>query len=158
MSAFFYFSRKIQDKIGNRWMFGQLLLMVIVFSFYFIGLSMLEIPYTLVLALFGALLEMVPYAGPTMAAIPAALLRISGVAVAGDSGYHSLCRDSTSAESYRRAAAGDATHRRIESCGSYLGAAYRRESCRYRQYTPLQYLRRRRRCLDEFLGKKKQNG
>ncbi len=68
-----YFSRKIQDKIGQ-WMFGQLLLMVIVFSFYFIGLSMLEIPYTLVLALFGALLEMVPYAGPTMAAIPAALL------------------------------------------------------------------------------------
>ncbi len=68
-----YFSRKIQDKI-SQWMFGQLLLMAIVFLFYFIGLSMLDIPYALVLALFGALLEMVPYAGPTMAAIPSAIL------------------------------------------------------------------------------------
>lgn len=68
-----YFSRKIQDKIGQ-WMFGQLLLMSIVFLFYFIGLSILGIPYALLLALFGGLLEMVPYAGPTMAAIPAVLL------------------------------------------------------------------------------------
>lgn len=68
-----YFSRKIQDKIGQ-WMFGQLLLMTIVFTFYFIGLSILEIPYAFLLALLGGLLEMVPYAGPTMAAIPAIIL------------------------------------------------------------------------------------
>ncbi len=67
------FSRKIQDKIGQ-WMFGQLLLMAVVFSFYFIGLTMLGIPYAFLLALLGGLLEIVPYAGPTMAAIPAALL------------------------------------------------------------------------------------
>ncbi len=68
-----YFSRKIQDKIGQ-WMFGQLLLMLIVFSFYFIGLTALGIPYALLLALLGGLLEMVPYAGPTMAALPAIAL------------------------------------------------------------------------------------
>ncbi|QQS21211.1 MAG: AI-2E family transporter [Candidatus Moraniibacteriota bacterium] len=68
-----YFSRRIQDKIGQ-WMFGQLLLMTIVFSFYFIGLTALGIPYALILALLGGLLEMVPYAGPTVAAIPAILL------------------------------------------------------------------------------------
>jgi predicted PurR-regulated permease PerM len=68
-----YFSRRIQDKIGQ-WMFGQLLLMIIVFSFYFIGLTVLGIPYALLLALFGGLLEMVPYAGPTMAAVPAVIL------------------------------------------------------------------------------------
>jgi predicted PurR-regulated permease PerM len=68
-----YFSRKIQEKIGQ-WMFGQLLLMLIVFSFYFIGLSALGIPYALLLALLGGLLEMVPYAGPTMAALPAIAL------------------------------------------------------------------------------------
>lgn len=68
-----YFSRKIQDKIGQ-WMFGQLLLMVIVFSLYFVGLTALDIPYAFLLALLGGLLEMVPYAGPTMAALPAVIL------------------------------------------------------------------------------------
>lgn len=55
-------------------MFGQLLLMVTAFSLYFIGLSILGIPYALTLALLGGILEMVPYAGPTMASIPAILL------------------------------------------------------------------------------------
>jgi len=68
-----FFSKKIQDKIGQ-WMFGQLLLMVTAFSLYFIGLSILGIPYALTLALLGGILEMVPYAGPTMASIPAILL------------------------------------------------------------------------------------
>ena len=68
-----YFSRKIQEKIGQ-WMFGQLLLMAIVFTFYFIGLTALGIPYALLLALLGGLLEMVPYAGPTVAALPAIAL------------------------------------------------------------------------------------
>lgn len=68
-----YFSRRIQDKIGQ-WMFGQLLVMISAFSLYFIGLSALGIPSALLLALLGGLLEMIPYAGPTMAALPAALL------------------------------------------------------------------------------------
>lgn len=68
-----FFSKKIQDKIGQ-WMFGQLLLMLVAFVLYFIGLSILGIPYVLVLALLGGLLEIVPYAGPTMAALPAVLL------------------------------------------------------------------------------------
>ena len=68
-----YFSRRIQDKIGQ-WMFGQLLVMASAFSLYFIGLSALGIPSALLLALLGGLLEMIPYAGPTMAAIPAAIL------------------------------------------------------------------------------------
>ncbi len=68
-----YFSRKVQEKIGQ-WMFGQLLLMIIVFSMYFIGLTALGIPYAFLLALLGGILEMVPYAGPTVVAIPAILL------------------------------------------------------------------------------------
>lgn len=68
-----YFSRRIQDKIGQ-WMFGQLLVMISAFSLYFIGLSLLGIPSALLLALLGGLLEMIPYAGPTMAAVPAAVL------------------------------------------------------------------------------------
>ncbi len=81
-----YFSRKVQDKIGQ-WMFGQLLLMTIAFTFYFIGLSVLGIPYALLLALLSGLLEMVPYAGPIMAATPAIILGLTvspwlGVAVA----------------------------------------------------------------------------
>ena len=55
-------------------MFGQLLVMISAFSLYFIGLSALGIPSALLLALLGGLLEMIPYAGPTMAALPAALL------------------------------------------------------------------------------------
>ncbi len=66
------FSR-IQLKIGM-WLRGQLILSLIVGLMAFIGLSILGLPYALVLGLMAALFEFVPYLGPILAAIPAILL------------------------------------------------------------------------------------
>lgn len=71
-----YFSdliERIQAKIGG-WLRGQLLLMLIVGSLTFIGLSLLGVKYALILALVAGLLEIVPYIGPIFAAIPAVIL------------------------------------------------------------------------------------
>lgn len=61
----------IQDKMG-RWLRGQLTLSLIVFLSIWIGLSLLGVKNALVLALFAGLMELVPYIGSTIAAIPAA--------------------------------------------------------------------------------------
>lgn len=78
--------KRVQRKIGQ-WLFGQLLSMFLIFIVYWIGLSLLGVPYALTLALFGGLLEIVPYVGPIIASIPALLLAfftspILGLAVA----------------------------------------------------------------------------
>lgn len=65
-------ARIIYHKIGH-WMLGQLLLMVIVFVLYFIVLTLLGVPNALALALLGGILEIIPYIGPVVAAIPAIL-------------------------------------------------------------------------------------
>jgi predicted PurR-regulated permease PerM len=62
---------RIQSKIG-RWMFGQILLMVIIFVLDFIALSVFNIPYALILALLAGILEIVPYLGPIISATLAA--------------------------------------------------------------------------------------
>lgn len=64
---------RIQIKIGG-WLRGQLLLCVIVGTLVFIGLSLLGVKYALVLALIAGILEIVPYLGPIMAAVPAIIL------------------------------------------------------------------------------------
>jgi len=64
---------RIQIKIGN-WLRGQLLLMLIVGILVFIGLYFLGVEYALTLALVAGILEIVPYAGPIMAAVPAVIL------------------------------------------------------------------------------------
>lgn len=64
---------RAQTKISH-WLLGQLVLMVVVFAMYFIGLSILGVPYALVLAILGGALEIVPYVGPIIAAIPAILM------------------------------------------------------------------------------------
>jgi predicted PurR-regulated permease PerM len=48
--------------------------MVIAFVIYYIGLSLLGVPYALAIALFGALMEILPYIGPILAAIPAVII------------------------------------------------------------------------------------
>ncbi len=67
---------KMQMKMGL-WLRGQLLLMLVVGVTSFIGLLILGVPYALVLALFAGLMEMVPYAGPTLSAIPAVIIAFS---------------------------------------------------------------------------------
>lgn len=64
---------RIQIQIG-RWLRGQLLLGLVVGILYYIGLSLLGVKYALVIALLGGLLEIVPYIGPILAAIPAIFL------------------------------------------------------------------------------------
>lgn len=61
---------KIQHKMGL-WVVGQLILSVFIFLLTYIGLSILGVKYALFLALIAGLLEVVPYVGPFLAAIPA---------------------------------------------------------------------------------------
>lgn len=67
---------RMQQKIGF-WLRGQLILSLVVFVFVYAGLSILGVEYALVLALMAFILEMVPYIGPTLAAIPAVLLALT---------------------------------------------------------------------------------
>lgn len=64
---------KIQNKMG-RWLIGQFSLMFVIFVLEFIVLSILGVPFALILALLGGLLEIVPYIGPLTAFIPAVLI------------------------------------------------------------------------------------
>ncbi|MBU1131339.1 AI-2E family transporter [Patescibacteria group bacterium] len=61
---------RIQRKMGL-WLRGQLILSLIIFALVFIGLSILGVQYALLLALIAGLLEVIPFLGPTLAAIPA---------------------------------------------------------------------------------------
>lgn len=74
---------KIQRKMGL-WVLGQLILSLVIFVFTFIGLTILGVKYALVLALLAGLLEVVPYIGPTLSAVPAfffALMQSPALAV-----------------------------------------------------------------------------
>ncbi len=64
---------RIQESFG-RWMAGQLVTMVFVGTMYFVVLSVLQVPYALVLAVLGGVLEIVPYLGPVISVVPATLL------------------------------------------------------------------------------------
>ncbi len=65
--------RKIEKKLGN-WFVGQLSLGVIIGLLSLIGLSVLGVPYALVLALIAGVFELVPYIGPILSAIPAIIV------------------------------------------------------------------------------------
>ncbi len=60
---------RIKNKIG-KWMQGQLIVMLIIFVLDFIWLSLLGIPYAFILALFAGVMEIVPFFGPIISAIP----------------------------------------------------------------------------------------
>ncbi len=64
---------RIKEKIG-KWMLGQLLLMLIIFVLDAIGLTLIGVPYALVLAVFAGVMEIVPYIGPIISAIPGMIL------------------------------------------------------------------------------------
>jgi predicted PurR-regulated permease PerM len=66
---------RIQDNFG-RWMAGQLIIMIFVGVMYYIALSSLGVPYAPLLAIFGGLLEIVPYFGPILAGIPAVIFGV----------------------------------------------------------------------------------
>jgi sporulation integral membrane protein YtvI len=61
---------RIQEKIGM-WLRGQLILSLIIFVLTWFGLTILGVKYALVLALFAGIMELVPYLGPFIGAVPA---------------------------------------------------------------------------------------
>jgi len=65
--------RAIEARIGE-WVRGELILMLIVGIFVYIGLLILHVDFALPLALVAALLEIVPTIGPVISAIPAILI------------------------------------------------------------------------------------
>ncbi len=62
--------QRSQRKIG-RWLQGQILLGVLVGVIVFLGLTILDVKYALLLAILSAIFEIIPVFGPVMAAIPA---------------------------------------------------------------------------------------
>ncbi len=64
---------RIKEKIG-KWLQGQLLLMLIIFILDYIALTLLGVPYALILAVFAGLLEIIPYLGPIISAVPGVML------------------------------------------------------------------------------------
>lgn len=62
------------DKAENRmraWFWGEAVLMVVIGTLTFIGLSLIGVKYALPLAIIAGLLEIVPILGPVLSAIPA---------------------------------------------------------------------------------------
>lgn len=74
----------IEEKLGG-WLRGQLLLSLIIGVSVYLGLTLLQIPYALSLAILSGFLEVIPVIGPILAATPAIILAlgISPVLAAG---------------------------------------------------------------------------
>lgn len=68
---------RIQSKIGD-WARGQLILGLIIGLLSFAGLIFILPKYALVLALIAAVMELIPYLGPMIAAVPAVFLGFMG--------------------------------------------------------------------------------
>jgi predicted PurR-regulated permease PerM len=69
--------RRSQHKIGL-WMQGQIILALIMGVLVFLGLSILQVPHALVLALIAACFEIIPVFGPTLSAVPAVAIAFAG--------------------------------------------------------------------------------
>lgn len=66
----FYLINKISTKMGS-WVRGQLLLMLIIGLLDYVILLVMGVPAPLALALWGGLMEIVPFLGPVLGAVPA---------------------------------------------------------------------------------------
>ena len=76
------FINLIEDKLGG-WARGQLTLMLAVGLATFVGLTLLGVPFALPLSILAGLLEIVPYFGPVLSAIPAVLIGFGLSALSG---------------------------------------------------------------------------
>ena len=66
-------AERMKSKIG-KWMMGQLFLMLIIFVADFLALYFLGVPYALIVAIIGGILEVVPYIGAVISATLATLV------------------------------------------------------------------------------------
>jgi len=78
------FINDLEAQLGG-WVRGELILMLVIGSMTYLGLTALGIPYALPLAILAGLLEILPNIGPTIAAIPAIVIAFitQGPLVAG---------------------------------------------------------------------------
>lgn len=67
---------EIEQKMGA-WVRGQIVLAAVVGAMCYAGLSILGVPFALVLAIVAAVTEVIPLVGPFLGAIPAVLLALS---------------------------------------------------------------------------------
>lgn len=67
---------KMQDRIG-RWLRGEMILVLVVGILILIGLKILNVKYFLVLALLAGIMEVIPYVGPFISAVPAVFIAFS---------------------------------------------------------------------------------
>ncbi len=65
--------KKMQMKIGA-WLRGQIILGLCIGLAVYVGLKLLGVPYALLLALIAGLFEIIPYVGPIVSLIPAAII------------------------------------------------------------------------------------
>jgi len=65
--------KRVEVKVGL-WLQGQLLLALIMGLFVYVGLSLLKVKFALLFAIIAMALEIVPVAGPVLAAVPAILM------------------------------------------------------------------------------------
>ena len=68
--------RKIETTLG-RWFMGQLFLGFVVGFASFIGLTIIGVPYALVLGIIAGILELIPYIGPILSGIPAIIIALT---------------------------------------------------------------------------------
>lgn len=68
--------KRSQKKIGL-WMQGQLLLSLIITILLFLGLSLLGMPYALLLAIFAGIMELIPVFGSVAAAVPGIVVALT---------------------------------------------------------------------------------
>ncbi len=64
---------RVIERLGD-WMRGQLLLGLIIAILYFVSFVAIGVPYPLLLATFGGLVEFIPYIGPFISLVPAVFL------------------------------------------------------------------------------------
>lgn len=67
---------KIEEKLGA-WLQGQLILSLLVGILSYIGLTILNIPYALPLALIAGVMEVIPVIGPIISALPAIFIALT---------------------------------------------------------------------------------
>lgn len=74
--------KRSQDKIG-KWMQGQIVLALIVGVLLYLGLTILGVPYALLLAVLAAFFELIPIFGQFIAAVPAVVIAFGSHGVQG---------------------------------------------------------------------------
>ncbi len=74
--------QRSREKIGH-WAKGQLLLGLIIGVLAYLGLAILQVKYALLLAILAAIMELIPFFGPVLSAVPAVLLGFSDSFVLG---------------------------------------------------------------------------